>query len=247
MSIELSLLSAISWFLVSIAGGATAAVAGFGIGSLLTPVLASHIAVADAILAVSIPHAVATGLRAWRLRESIRGDLMKGFGIASAAGGLFGAFALFSFRDFAGIILGALLIATGAAGIMGWNRRLHPGKATAILMGGVSGLFGGVAGNQGGLRAAALTAFDLSPTQFVATSTAIALMVDAGRLPVYLLKSSGSISALAVTVGIATLGVIIGTIAGERILLRFSRDRYQKVVSILILGLGVWLLAHPTD
>jgi uncharacterized membrane protein YfcA len=240
----MSLLSGITWLLISIAGGATAAVAGFGIGSLLTPALSTRIAVADAILAVSIPHAVATALRAWRLRRFIRGDLMKGFGIASAAGGLLGAFALFSFRGFAGMILGVLLIATGAAGIMGWNRRLHPGKPAAIVMGALSGLFGGVAGNQGGLRAAALTAFDLTPAQFVATSTAIALMVDAGRLPVYLLKSSGAFSSLAVTVGIATLGVVIGTIAGERILLRFSRDRYQQVVSILILGLGIWLLAQ---
>ena len=67
-------------------------------------------------------------------------------------------------------------------------------------------------------------------------------MVDAGRLPVYIAKSSDAIAGLAVITAIATIGVTIGTLAGERILFRFSRERYQQVVSVLILLLGIWIL-----
>jgi uncharacterized membrane protein YfcA len=235
---------AIAWLAISILGGVTASLAGFGIGSILTPVLGTRYSIADAILAVSIPHAVATALRCWRLRKSIRGDLLRGFGIASAIGGLTGAFLLLRFQSSAALVLAILLIATGIGGLTKWNQRIHPGKTASVILGALSGLFGGMAGNQGGLRAAALMAYSLTPGEFVATSTAVGLMVDAGRLPVYVVKSHGAIGALAVPIAIATLGVIIGTLAGEKILFRLSRERFQQVVSVLILALGIWLLAR---
>ena len=235
---------ALLWLVVSIIGGVTASIAGFGIGSLLTPVLGIHYSIADAILAVSIPHAIATAVRCWRLRKAIRGDLLKGFGIASAAGGLAGAFLLLRFQSSAGIVLALLLLATGIGGLTSWYKRIEPGHAVSTALGAISGLFGGMAGNQGGLRAAALMAWSLTPAEFVATSTAVGLMVDAGRLPVYLAKSTGRISALAIPIAIATAGVVIGTLLGERILFRMSPDRFRQVVSVMIFALGVWLLVR---
>jgi uncharacterized membrane protein YfcA len=232
----------IAWFLVSIVGGVTAAIAGFGIGSILTPILGTRYSIADAILAVSIPHAIATALRCWRLRRSIRTDLLRGFGIASAAGGLAGAFLLLRFQSSAAIVLAILLIATGVFGLTKWNQRIEPGRAASTALGALSGLFGGMAGNQGGLRAAALMTYSLIPSEFVATSTAVGLMVDAGRLPVYLAKSTGTLQTLAIPIAIATVGVIVGTLIGERILFRLSRDRFRQVVSVMILALGAWLL-----
>jgi uncharacterized membrane protein YfcA len=237
-------IAAIAWLIVSIIGGVTAAIAGFGIGSILTPVLGTRYSIADAILAVSIPHAIATALRCWRLRRSIRTDLLRGFGIASAAGGLAGAFLLLRFQSSAAIVLAILLIATGISGLTKWNQRFEPGRTASTMLGGLSGLFGGMAGNQGGLRAAALMTYSLSPAEFVATSTAVGLMVDAGRLPVYLAKSNGRMLPLAIPIAIATAGVVVGTLAGERVLFRLSRDRFRQVISVMILALGAWLLAR---
>ncbi|HEU4877992.1 MAG TPA: sulfite exporter TauE/SafE family protein [Gemmatimonadaceae bacterium] len=233
---------AVAWLLVSIIGGVTAAIAGFGIGSILTPILGTRYSIADAILAVSIPHAVATAFRCWRLRRSIRTDLLRGFGIASAAGGLAGAFLLLRYQSSAALVLAILLIATGIGGLTKWNQRIEPGRMASRILGALSGLFGGMAGNQGGLRAAALMTYSLTPAQFVATSTAVGLMVDAGRLPVYLAKSDGRMMTLAIPIAIATAGVLLGTILGERVLFSLSRDRFRQVISVLILSLGAWLL-----
>ena len=232
----------VAWLIVSIIGGLTAAIAGFGIGSILTPILGARYSIGDAILAVSIPHAVATAFRCWRLSRNIERKLLKGFGIASAVGGLTGAFLLIRYERFASLVLAILLIATGIGGLTNWNRRLEPGRAASTALGALSGIFGGMAGNQGGLRAAALMAYSLTPAEFVATSTAVGLMVDAGRLPVYIARGSGRLVELAVPIAIATIGVIAGTIAGEKILLGLSRDRFQQIVSVLILALGAWLL-----
>jgi uncharacterized membrane protein YfcA len=239
----MTLLAAVAWLIIAVIGGATASIAGFGIGSLLTPVLATRHSVSDAILAVSIPHAVATAFRCWRLRESIDWKVLRGFGITSAIGGLAGALLFLRSENIVGRILGALLVATGITGMTKWNQRVHPGSTVSVILGGASGLFGGIAGNQGGLRAAALASYKLSPAAFVATSTAIGLMVDAGRLPVYLLGSNAShLRGLAFPIAIATGGVLIGTLAGERILFRLQPDTFRKLISGLITALGAWLL-----
>jgi uncharacterized membrane protein YfcA len=84
----------VALFLVAVLGGATAAVAGFGIGSLLTPILALSVGTPLAVAAVSIPHAAATALRFWRLRTSVDRGVLLRFGLLSAAGGPMRAMAM---------------------------------------------------------------------------------------------------------------------------------------------------------
>jgi uncharacterized membrane protein YfcA len=109
-------------------------------------------------------------------------------------------------------------------------------------LGWASGFFGGIAGNQGGLRAAALTAFGLTPSQFVATATATGLLVDLARAPVYAWRSGSTIAGLWVPIMTAVAGVLIGTLLGERVLLGLSRERFGQIVGAAIGLLGLWLL-----
>src|SRR5262245_43987976 len=149
-------------FLLAILSGATASVVGFGIGSLLTPLLALPFGTAIAIAAVSVPHAIATAFRGYRLRAHVDRFVLLRFGLWSAAGGLMGA--LFYTKlgsDALTRILGALLVLTAAAQLTGWTRRWTPTDPWVGLLGAASGFFGGVAGNQGGLRAVALSSFRL--------------------------------------------------------------------------------------
>src|SRR5437660_9723757 len=78
-------------FVAAILGGAIASLAGFGIGSVLTPLLALSVGTKEAVVAVSIPHLIATAIRFWSLRRNIDLNVLKHFGLASAAGGLLGA------------------------------------------------------------------------------------------------------------------------------------------------------------
>jgi hypothetical protein len=238
----------LSWFLaavlaVAVLSGATASVVGFGIGSLLTPLLAVELGMGTAVAAVTIPHAVATALRCWRLRAAIDRAVLLRFGLLSAAGGLLGALL---YTRLAGAdltrILGGLLLLTAAAHLAGLARRWHPQGPVVSLLGFTSGLFGGMAGNQGGLRAAALTAFGLGPAAFVATSTATGLLVDAARAPVYLWRAGERLLELWPLITLATAGVVIGTLAGERLLLGLSRERFGQVMAAAIGVLGGWLL-----
>lgn len=239
-----------SWFLAgllaaAVLSGATAAVSGFGIGSLLTPILASRFGMSVAVAAVAIPHALATAVRCWRLRRHIDWSILRSFGVWSAAGAIAGALLYTRFSNRAlTLVLAGLLVATAIAGLTDWMRRWHPAPDGAGVFGLVSGLFGGLAGNQGGLRAAALLAFPLAPLAFVATSTAAGLLVDAGRLPIYAVRSGAMMAQLALPIGVASVGVLVGTLLGERVLLGLSPVKFRRAVSLLIGVLGLWLFAR---
>src|SRR5947208_15662879 len=71
--------------------GATSAVAGFGIGSILTPLLALAIGAKLAVAAAAIPHFLGNSVRLWTLRHQIDRNVLKTFGLMSAAGAIAGA------------------------------------------------------------------------------------------------------------------------------------------------------------
>ena len=60
-------------FVAAVLSGATASISGFGIGSVLTPLVALRVLTPVAVAAVAIPHVLATALRCWRLRRDFVG------------------------------------------------------------------------------------------------------------------------------------------------------------------------------
>ncbi len=225
------------------AGGAIAAVSGFGIGSLVTPVLALSVDTKLAVAAVAIPHVLGTAFRYWRLGGRPDRHVLLTFGLTSAAGGLLGA--LLHGRlgsPSLSLVFGALLVCVALSEFTGLARRLHFEGRLAWAAGALSGFLGGLVGNQGGIRSAALLAFGMEPRTFVATATAIGLMVDAARTPVYLWTAGADLAALAWPIALASAGVLAGTIAGGALLARIPPRTYRPVVASLIGGLGVLML-----
>jgi len=229
--------------LTAIASGAIASVSGFGIGSLLTPLVALHAGTKTAVAAVSIPHLIGTAMRFWHLRRSVDRAILWGFGLTSAAGGLAGALLNATAPAPAlTTVLGILLVFAGAAQLTGQAQRWQFHGSVAWVAGAVSGLFGGLVGNQGGIRSAALLGFDLPKERFVATATAIGLFVDAARMPVYIVVERTQVAAIWPLVALATAGVAAGTLAGERLLHRVPEQRFKQIVGAIILLLGVVIL-----
>lgn len=228
-----------------IVAGTIASVAGFGIGSVLTPLLALELGTRLAVAAVSIPHVIGTAVRFWMLRGRVDRPTFVWFGLASAAGGLVGALlhADASNRGLA-VLLGALLIFAALSTLTGVLQRFRISRRAAWVAGALSGAFGGLVGNQGGIRSAALLAFDGDKETFVATATAVGLIVDAARMPVYLATEQHSLRAIWPLIACATIGVLFGTISGRRVLARVPEHAFHRVVAVLLLALGVWMIVH---
>lgn len=227
----------------AIVAGGVASVAGFGIGSLVTPVLSLSVGTKLAIAIVSIPHFIGTAIRFWMLRAHVDRQVLLGFGLMSAAGGLTGALLHARFATPAlTLIFGVILIFAGFTGATGLSRKMHFHGIGAWVAGGISGTLGGLVGNQGGIRSAALLSFDVSKESFVATATAIGLIVDVSRMPVYFWSQGEGILANGKWIALSTLGVVIGTLLGMKLLKRLPEQVFRRGVSALIFALGAFML-----
>src|SRR5688572_21978343 len=111
---------------VSLLAGALAAVTGFGIGSLLTPLLALQVDTRLAVAAMSVPHVVGTALRFWLLSGGVDRRVFWSFGLASAAGGLAGALLQgWASNRWLTVLFGILLLCAAVSEFVGLAGRIR--------------------------------------------------------------------------------------------------------------------------
>jgi len=231
--------------LASVLAGAVAALSGFGIGSLLTPLLAAQYGTKLAVAIVSVPHLLATAARFVGLRQHLDRKVFLNFGIMSAAGGLLGALLNARANSPAlALVFGCVLIFAGLCGLTGLIDRMRFGRKMAWLAGALSGFFGGLVGNQGGIRSAALLGFAVRKQPLVATATAVAPIVAGARMPVYLaVEGKGILSAWPV-LATSIIGVLLGTFWGVRWLRQVAEKNFRTLLNVLVLALGIYMLVQ---
>jgi uncharacterized membrane protein YfcA len=230
---------------ISALAGALASVTGFGIGSLLTPLLALRLDTRLAVAVVSVPHVVGTAVRFWLLSGGVDRRVLVSFGVTSAAGGLTGALLQgVASNRWLTVLFGGLLLFAAVSEATGLAGRMRFRGHVAWIAGALSGLLGGLVGNQGGLRSAALLGFGLDKRTFVATATAIGLFVDGARMPVYVATQYRELSALWLPILVAIAGVVLGTVLGSRALARIPDIWFHRVLAVVLAALGITMVAR---
>lgn len=141
-------------------------------------------------------------------------------------------------------VFAGLLILAGLGGLTGLSEQAHGGKKTALIGGVLSGFFGGIVGEQGGFRTIGLLAFDLKKTVFVATSTAVGVLIDVVRAPVYWVEQGDKIPPTLMLVAIACVGAIVGVFSGEKLFQHVPQQHFRRIVSAIIIVIGGLLFLH---
>ena len=232
---------------------------GFGLGTLLTPVIAIFFPIGVAIAITAVVHFLNNLFKLVLVgRHADRAILLR-FGIPALVAAPLGAWLLvrlsrlppaFTYELFGkprsphwvNLVIAVLIIAFTLFELKPEKKKLALPAAWLPWGGLLSGFFGGLSGHQGAFRSAFLARAGLHKEVFIATGVAIACLVDLARLAVYALAFADAPTEFPWTIiGAATLSAFLGAYVGSGVLHKLTMAAIQSAVALMLAGLAIAL------
>ncbi len=227
---------------LSFLGAIVSAIAGFGGGMLFLPFLTAAVGPQRAVPILTVMMLLGTPSRAFVNRAHVRWRIVGWYALGSTLGAALGAAVFLSLPVF------WLLKAIGGFLILAVVSRRMPGGKLRILdervfvaVGAGGGFVGGVVGGMGPIVSPFFLAAGLTGRAFVGTVAACAVWMHVVKVVVY--RHGGAVDAGTLTLG-AALGVamVLGTLAGTKVLRRLDAARFTLVVELLLVLIGLRFL-----
>jgi len=237
---------------------------GFGLGTILTPVLVLFFPVEIAIALTGIVHLLNNFFKITLVGRQINWKVGLNFGVPAVIGAFIGAglllllsnnTALYSYTIHAKtfsitaikLIIAVLMIVFALFESVPALKKIQFSENKLYAGGLLSGFFGGLSGNQGALRSMFLLRCGLTKESFIATGILIACVVDLTRLSVYFSRLSGvniqdNLTVLLSAVVAAFAGAYIGSKLLKKITLDFVQWTVTVMIILLAIGLGTGML-----
>ncbi|MDF2451303.1 MAG: putative transrane protein of unknown function [Bacteroidota bacterium] len=236
---------------------------GFGLGTILLPVFSVYFEPPVAVALTAIVHFLNNIFKIGLVYRNINWNVVVKFGIPSLIAALAGALVLKNlssntfvvwqyYLDITGknhqitlfnLIIGMLIIGFSLFEIVPYFKKLSFEKDKLTLGGLLSGFFGGLSGHQGALRSAFLVRLNLSKEAFVATGTAIACIVDVGRMSVYAFTfNSVHVSSNAQLLIFAVVAAFIGALIGNKLLKKTTVGFLKWFVTVFMITIAVVMM-----
>lgn len=216
---------------------------GFGISTIMIPFLSLFLPVPQVLLLVGVVHWFGDIWKMALFREGIRWPLIIGFGVPGIITSFFGARVAITLPDISMIrVLGLFLVIYTVYLVVNPVFRLPQSMAIAASGGALSGLMAGVFGIGGAIRSAFLSAFDLPKAVYIATSGAVAFIIDCSRLMTY--YSGGVRLEQDLLMGFILFipASFAGAAAAKRISGRIPQEKYRAFIGFLIFLVGLKLM-----
>lgn len=236
--------------LASLAVSGLTLFSGFGLGTVLTPVMAIFFPIETAVAVTAVVHFANNLFKLTLFGRQADWGVSLRFGLPALVASFAGAWVLvkvsgleplFSYSLAGGeffvtpvkLLVGVLIVSFAYRELRGTEK-----KAIApvwLPLGGVvSGFFGGLSGNQGAFRSAFLLGAGLGKDAFIATG-----VVDVTRLGVYAgLSGSHMITDNAGLVVAATLSAFLGVHFSRKMLKKITIRTVRVLVGVMLLALG---------
>lgn len=225
---------------------------GFGLGTLLMPVVAIFFPVEIAIAITAMVHLANNVFKVALLGKQANSSVLLSFGIPAVAFAFLGALLLGWLSGFPPIFeyamfgkqmrVSPLKLTVGILILTFVMLELSPGFSSLALdkkylpYGGViSGFFGGLSGHQGAFRSMFLLKAGLGKEEFVATGVMLAVMVDMSRMVIYGWEMTAQHHAVQWPLVIAaSVSAFVGAYVGSKLLKKITIRSIQLVVSALL-------------
>ena len=216
---------------------------GFGVGTIMMPVMALFFDVKVAIFLAAIVHFFNNISRLLLYHKHVRWEIIRRFGIVSILGALIGSFSQ--------IYLDSAWLKTGVGFFLAFFSFLSllPGTITwklpaviDVIGGFLSGLIGGLIGNQGAIRSLYLLNYKLVKQELIVSAAFIAVIIDITRIPVYAYSNFRYLEDNYLLLLLIILSSVTGTLIGSRILPKVSPDLFKRIILVAVLLLGLLMM-----
>lgn len=234
---------------------------GFGLGTLLMPVIALFFTLELAIAMTAMVHLANNLFKIGLLGRKADSSVLLRFGVPAIPAAFVGAALLLYLGETEPIYeyeafgnnqqVSVLKLVIGTLIVLFVVLELSPTFAKTALdrkwlpLGGViSGFFGGLSGHQGAFRSMFLIKAGLEKEAFVATGVVLAVMVDIARMVIYGADISTQSDAVEwrLVMG-ASISAFTGAYVGAKVLQKVTFRSVQLIVSALLIVVGVGLIA----
>ena len=217
-------------------------VGGFGSSMLVMPLAVYFLPFDQALGLTAVFHVFSNGAKILLFRKGLDRKLLLTMGIPAVFGVLIGAgLTTYVNGKVMEIVLGVALLIMSLFLFLLPRFRIPPTRTNALLGGASSGFIAGLVGTGGAIRGAALTAFGLQKTVFVATSAWIDMGVDLSRSVVYWSQGYLTRELWSILPGLA-IASLLGSYLGKRILGHMSQSVFERVVLGLVFFVGAFTL-----
>ncbi|RAH14025.1 MAG: hypothetical protein CMB56_006240 [Methanobacteriota archaeon] len=217
--------------------------AGFGLSTMLTPLVLLLMGPHEAVAVVAIVHGAHNGGKYLALKKYVNFDACRKYGIWLVFGSIIGALLQNQVPEtpllaIIGIFLIILPLLTMSERWMGYKIP----EANDRIGGFSSGFMGGLSGHQGALRAMFLSRRLPDKMAYAATASILALCVDLSRIPVYLIYRNEEILQQLTLTCILIISALLGVNIGKLWLKNLKVEWIQRGVMLGIIGSGFFYL-----
>ncbi len=233
---------------------------GFGLGTILTPIMMIYFPVEIAIAFTGVVHFSNNIFKLFIIGNRASKEIFLKFGIPAVLAAFGGSYLLFEF-DSSSIfysfslisrtlevsmitfIVSILLITFALFDLIPYFSKLRFGNKIMPLGGLLSGFFGGLTGNQGALRSAFLVKAGLKKEVFIGTTVVISSFVDLTRLSIYATSLLNvDLSAYFSLAFYSIASGVTGSFLGLKLLKKVTYKFIRTLVAFLIISLALGLI-----
>ncbi len=221
-------------------------ISGFGVGTIMTPILLLFLPFGQTILLVCIIHWFHDIFKWYFFRHGLDLKLFLYFGIPTVFATALGALLVTPTQSVVlTSLLGLFLIVSVAMMYAVTSFKIPNNWVTGMVGGLLSGFFAGIFGIRGAVRSVFMAAFDLRKATFIGTTGAISFFLDSTRMVVYLWDGIRIAQPLFFALALFVPASFLGAYLGSRIVHYIPQHHFRNVVSLFLLIVGIKLLLTP--
>ena len=233
--------------LLTTAASAAGTVSGFGISTLMVPVMLFFLPLSLTLLFVGVVHWFGDFWKIFLFKRGFNWKILFAFGIPGVIASFIGARLTFEApENLLSRLVGVFLIAYVLFIIFKPSFKLKPKTSTAFLGGLFSGLAGGLTGVGGGaIRAVVLSAFNLQKEIYVFTTGVIGATIDASRIIGYFTGGTRLTGTLLIGLPFFVLASFLGVKIGKIFVDKIPQEKFRFVVAFFLFVIGAKFTLFP--